>query len=73
MIEWYLISTLSLLAKSLACGIALTLNANTKAEDAAANDMSDSLIAQTAPDNTLTFTNEFPNLSKATFIASSDP
>ena len=50
-----------------------TLNANTKAEDAAANDMSDSLIAPTAPDNTLTLTNELPNLSKATFIASSDP
>ena len=73
MIEWYLISTLSLRAKSRAYGIALTLNANTKAEDAAANDMSDSLLSPTAPDNTLTFTTEFPNLSKATFIASSYP
>ena len=59
---------LSLLESSLACGIALTLKAKTSADEADASEMSDSLIAPTAPDKILIFTKEFPNLSNAAFI-----
>ena len=62
-----------LLEISRACGMALTLNANTSAEEADAKEMSDSLIAPTEPDKTFIFTNELPIFSNAAFIASKDP
>ena len=53
--------------------MALTLKANTRAEEAEAKVISDSLIAPTPPAKTFTFTEELPNLSNATFIASKEP
>ena len=53
--------------------MALTLNANKRAEDAEAKVISDSLIAPTAPDKTLIFTAVLPIFSSAALIAYKDP
>jgi hypothetical protein len=64
---------MSLLAISLAWGIALTLKPKTKAEDATAKEISDSLIGPTDPDKIFTLFFSSPNLFNATLIASNDP